>query len=155
MNTTGVPSIQLPQVSLSSRANNTLTTASGEGEICLWLLRTDISTALSQSSSKSWNLKKSKLRSEMSKVIDEGIRQAKIALLFGQYDIDLNVTGTQYTPFGVQGLENYAIDALILAAKTLQYDGENDIAHRLEAGSSAEYIDPLCGYVSPIQCCYI
>lgn len=90
-------------------------------------------------------MSKSALRSEMSKVVDEGIRLATIALQFAKYDIDLETM--EYTPFGVQGLENYALDALIAAAENLQYDGENDIAHRLKAGSSAQYIDPLCAYV--------
>ena len=53
----------------------------------------------------------------------------------------------EYTPFGMQGPENYTLDALIAAAESLQYNGKNDIAHCLEARSSAQYIDPLCTYV--------
>ena len=97
-------------------------------------------------SRKSWKLSKTHLRSEMSSVVDEGIRLAIVALQFRKYDIIMS--DVSYTPFDVQGLEQYALDALISAAESLEYDGENDIAHRLEAGSSPQYIDPLCSCVS-------
>ncbi|KAI1783378.1 hypothetical protein LXA43DRAFT_1047063, partial [Ganoderma leucocontextum] len=112
-----------------------------------WLSRTDISDALSAASGKSWKISKSRLTPQMSSVVDEAIRLATIALQFGKYDIG-DINDIQYTPFGVQGLEQYALDALILAAENLEYDGENDIAHRLEAGSHPEYVDPLCAYVA-------
>ncbi|KAI1782496.1 hypothetical protein LXA43DRAFT_1103932 [Ganoderma leucocontextum] len=139
---------ELPQI--MSSHGRTLSESAGanarDGEKRPWLTRTDISEALTPASGKSWKLSKSRLRSEMSRVLDEGIRLAVIALQVGKYDI--NMDDINYTPFGVQGLEQYALDALISAAESLEYDGENDIAHRLEAGSSPKYIDPLCAYVA-------
>ncbi|OSD02199.1 hypothetical protein PYCCODRAFT_410046 [Trametes coccinea BRFM310] len=38
--------------------------------------------------------------------------------------------------------------ALINAAEEQGYDGQFDVAHRLEAGSELQYINPLCNYVS-------
>ncbi|KAI1782524.1 hypothetical protein LXA43DRAFT_1068653 [Ganoderma leucocontextum] len=138
---------ELPQiVPSSSRRHTAPAHSTKDGEARPWLPRTNISDALSAASGKSWKIGKTGLRSEMSGVVDEGIRLATITLQFGKYDI--NIESMQYTPFGVQGLEQYALDALISAAENLKYDGENDIAHRLEAGSSAEYIDPLCAYVA-------
>ncbi|KAI1782102.1 hypothetical protein LXA43DRAFT_1104765 [Ganoderma leucocontextum] len=140
---------ELPQI-MSSHGRTPLSESAGanarDGEKRPWLTRTDISEALTPASGKSWKLSKSRLRPEMSRVLDEGIRLAVIALQVGKYDI--NMDDVNYTPFGVQGLEQYALDALISAAEALEYDGENDIAHRLEAGSSPEYIDPLCAYVA-------
>ncbi|KAI1782344.1 hypothetical protein LXA43DRAFT_1068902 [Ganoderma leucocontextum] len=138
---------ELPQiVPSSSRRHTAPAHSTKDGEARPWLPCTNISDVLSTASGKSWKIGKTGLRSEMSGVVDEGIRLATIALQFESYDIDTE--SMQYTPFGVQGLEQYALDPLISAAENLKYDGENDITHQLEAGSSTEYIDPLCAYVA-------
>lgn len=138
---------QLPQITPSHGQAPSLSVhrSDRDGEKRPWLTCTDISDAITPASKKSWKLTKSCLRSEMSRMVDQGIRLAIVALQFGKYDIVMR--DVVYTPFEVQGLEQYALDALISAAELLEYDGENDIAHRLEAGSSPKYIDPLCAYV--------
>ncbi|THU78903.1 hypothetical protein K435DRAFT_811157 [Dendrothele bispora CBS 962.96] len=46
------------------------------------------------------------------------------------------------------GLEAISIASLIEAAEELGYDGEGDIAHRMENGDMDKYIKPLKGYVA-------
>lgn len=56
-----------------------------------------------------------------------------------------------YSPMGIGGLEKIAADALIAAAEALKYDGEDDVADRLECEEeNSTYLHPLRNYVGPV-----
>lgn len=54
----------------------------------------------------------------------------------------------KYSPMALGGLEKIAADALVAAADKLKYDGENDIADRLEWEREQDnYLVPMRNYV--------
>lgn len=84
---------------------------------------------------------------ELQKVIHASYEFGKLALVVGNPNGLLEMSNEAVlkmsTPFGTRGLEHIALLALIRAAERNGYDGEFDIAHRLEAGSETLYIEPL------------
>ena len=141
-----------------------------------WLTRTDITSALRQISKKTWEITMSDLNPVMAKVVRTAVEVGAIALQLGPYNLKLadehtknnasngsdsdsqskdewgeRVHVVKYTPFQPHGLNEYGVDALIKAAEILRFDGEYDVAHRLEVGSMALYIRPLSNYVRIIS----
>lgn len=90
--------------------------------------------------------------SDIQKVIHASYEFAKLALVVGDPDAMLAMPNDAVlkmsSPFAVGGLEKIALASLLKAADSCGYDGEYDIAHRLEEGSQHRYIDPLVNYVS-------
>ncbi|KAJ3755561.1 hypothetical protein EV360DRAFT_72770 [Lentinula raphanica] len=63
-------------------------------------------------------------------------------------DLDSNdPANDEYCPLTVTGLKTMSFDALVWAAEQLGFDGEYDIADRLEKGDPTHYVDPLVSYV--------
>jgi hypothetical protein len=88
---------------------------------------------------------------DLRKVIHASYEFGNLTLVIGQPDALLRMSNeailTLSTPFGTHGLEYIARLALIQAAERNGYDGKHDIAHKLEEGSEALYIEPLQDYV--------
>ncbi|KAH9946455.1 hypothetical protein B0H21DRAFT_822759 [Amylocystis lapponica] len=92
-------------------------------------------------------------RPEITAVLCQSFVLGAYQLVFGRYidgDEDPAVIGaatsTVATPMVSGGLERIALEALIKAAESLGFDGEFNIAHRLEDGSADFYIQPLWSY---------
>lgn len=115
-----------------------------------WLARTDISRALKRPSKNTWTVGLNKCRTEIKHVLKGSFEHGMthIAMGNGVCITDPKKTASMVTPFGSQGIDQIALGALIAAAEDLGYDGANDIAHRLEAGSERRYVAPLRSYVS-------
>ncbi|KAK7467675.1 hypothetical protein VKT23_004728 [Stygiomarasmius scandens] len=84
-----------------------------------------------------WSLGISTQPPVMQKVIDGAIQMGKLRML----------TDHQICPLG-EDLKALAMKVLIQTALNLGYDGENDVAHRMEKGDDDLYIKPLQNYVS-------
>jgi len=68
----------------------------------------------------------------------------ELAIKIGKRNILLDAT---YSPVGPQ-LKSIAFAALVAAAERSGYDGQGDIADRLENGDDIQYVKPLTNYVS-------
>ncbi|KAI0825389.1 hypothetical protein BC628DRAFT_1419347 [Trametes gibbosa] len=112
----------------------------------LWMARTDISSGLTRVG-RTCNVNILGIQEPMASILRLAISLAEAHIVFGIPDI-ADRHDPPYTPFELTGLAQFSIDALIMAAEQKGYDGEYDIAHRLEAGSEAEYILPLSNYVT-------
>ncbi|KAF5335923.1 hypothetical protein D9758_018333 [Tetrapyrgos nigripes] len=76
---------------------------------------------------------------EMKRVIESAIKCGKINMLMD----------VKYCPVGTD-IKSIAFAALYDSAKRLGFDGQGDVAHRLEAGDDDRYVKPLVNYVT--QC---
>ncbi|KAH7903175.1 hypothetical protein BJ138DRAFT_1196197, partial [Hygrophoropsis aurantiaca] len=88
---------------------------------------------------------------EMQDVIRGSFNLGMIAIAFGnQADLDISPTAaaTMVTPMSATGMEKISHTALIQSAEAAGYDGENDIAHRLEEGSVSRFIKPVVDYTA-------
>ncbi|KAI0736357.1 hypothetical protein C8Q72DRAFT_879700 [Fomitopsis betulina] len=63
-------------------------------------------------------------------------------------DMDSAAICALITPFKKDGLDGIALKALLEAAELCGYDGDGDVAERLELGSTRDYIKPLVLYAS-------
>ncbi|KAI0822412.1 hypothetical protein BC628DRAFT_1417744 [Trametes gibbosa] len=112
----------------------------------LWMACTDISSGLTRVG-RTCNVNILGIQEPMASILRLAISLAEAHIVFGIPDI-ADRHDPPYTPFELTGLAQFSIDALIMAAEQKGYDGEYNIAHRLEAGSEAEYILPLSNYVT-------
>lgn len=115
----------------------------------MWMARTDISSGLT-ASGRSFTVNLATMQEPMASVVRLAINLAMIHIVFGIPDIP-NKKAPPYTLFDHTGLAQFSIDALIAAAEEKGFQGQYDVAHRLEAGSEVEYILPLCNYVSIVS----
>ncbi len=87
----------------------------------------------------------------MQKVLRRSFKLGPYRMAFGAepvFDPESILLQKMYTPLGALGIEKLSTDALIEAAESYGYDGQYDIAHRLEEGTEDDYIVPLRAYVS-------
>lgn len=90
---------------------------------------------------------------EITAVMHRSFEIGQLMIAFGRDgDSELTVSGvatmtTPMVPGANSGLDRIAHEALIAAAEEHGFDGEFDIAHRLEEGSLRLYIEPLRAYV--------
>jgi hypothetical protein len=92
---------------------------------------------------------------DIQKVIHNSYEFAKLALVVGDPGALLKMSNEEVlkiaSPFGLGGLDEIILAALIKAADLSGYNGEYDIAHCLEEGSRQLYVEPLVNYVSFAQ----
>lgn len=96
-----------------------------------------------------WGININSVASPMSEIVRSAMATGEIQIAFGipQYcDSD----EPPYTIFEDTGPLSFAIDTLLLEAEAKGFDGDSDVAHRLEEGSELEYKTPLCSYVCNI-----
>lgn len=114
-----------------------------------WKPRTNITIHMRSKKTAAIGLKEQ--NSDVRKVIHASYEFGRLALIIGDVqemlDTANNALLRMNTPFGARGLEHIALRALIKAAESNGYDGEFDIAHRLEQGSDCLYTEPLQDYV--------
>lgn len=126
--------------------------ASDDEPAVAWLPHTDITRALKRKSENRFGINIKKCPDEVQEVLRASFDRGMILLAFGDGTVypDIAVLQSEsfVTPFEMQGIERISLDALITAAETLGFDGQYDIADRLETGSEREYIGPLRSYVS-------
>lgn len=78
----------------------------------------------------------------MQGVIERAIKEGKAELL----------TGHKYCPLDSEEVKQLTISSLIRAAEQLGYEGEHDVADRLEHREHDTYVKPLTAYV---WCCFL
>ncbi|KAH7867631.1 uncharacterized protein C8R40DRAFT_1075460 [Lentinula edodes] len=100
--------------------------------------RTTIAVHCKGTSGHTWILSKSGQSTTMQGVIERAIKEGKAELL----------TGHKYCPLDSEEVKQLAISSLIKAAEQLGYEGEHDVADRLEHGEHDTYIKPLTAYVA-------
>ncbi|KAH7876172.1 uncharacterized protein C8R40DRAFT_1169834 [Lentinula edodes] len=103
-----------------------------------WRDRTTIAVHCKGTSGHTWILSKSGQSTTMQGVIERAIKEGKAELL----------TGHKYCPLDSEEVKQLAISSLIKAAEQLGYEGEHDVADRLEHGEHDTYIKPLTAYVA-------
>ncbi len=121
-----------------------------DSDAILWLPRTDISRALKKVTKNTQSVGLNNCRIEMKRVLRTSFELGTVyfAMGYGPVLTDPDEAATMVTPFGTQGIDQISLGALISAAKSLGYDEDYDIAHRLEEGSERHYVAPLRNYVS-------
>ncbi|EJF57440.1 hypothetical protein DICSQDRAFT_173997 [Dichomitus squalens LYAD-421 SS1] len=122
-----------------------------EGD-CNWLQRTDITDALTPSSSNKWTVNLKPMGPELHAIMKLSFTLCQMHFVFRDLN-DPPLTSSEQVPRIVTGFDNagandFALQALVKAATDKGYDGENDIVDRLLYGSPNLYVDPLVGYVS-------
>ncbi|KAI8969458.1 hypothetical protein BD414DRAFT_541115 [Trametes punicea] len=135
---------EAPTISIGKKLTSTCrdnTGSEGTDDVS-WLSRTDITSGFKQLSRNSWTITIGDLAEPMAGVIRRAIQLTELHLVFSIPGHLLSAE-PPYTPFQLDGLAQYSIDALILAAEEMGFNEESDIAHHLEAGSQTRYINPL------------
>ncbi|KAI0823923.1 hypothetical protein BC628DRAFT_489318 [Trametes gibbosa] len=115
-----------------------------------WLPHTDISGALTQPSSNIYSVFLRRCTPAIKNVLHASFDRGKRIIAMGDDIVyaDIKAIETIPTPFGMRGMEQIALRALITAADNLGYDGQHDIADRLEHGSEELYIAPMRYYTA-------
>ncbi|GBE80435.1 hypothetical protein SCP_0301500 [Sparassis crispa] len=86
---------------------------------------------------------------EIRAVMQRSFSVGCLQVVFGReedFTLTSETLGDLITPVATGGVERIALDALITSADMLGYNGENDIAHRLEDGAIDCYVTPLTSY---------
>ncbi|KAI0630882.1 hypothetical protein C8Q77DRAFT_1211794 [Trametes polyzona] len=115
-----------------------------------WLPHTYINTALRALTKNTWGLSLKLCSPEIQRVMREGFERGMAYLALGS-GIPLNHptdAAGMVTPFGLHGMEQISLGALITAADALGYDSEYDIADHLERGNERDYIAPMRSYTA-------
>ncbi|KAI0764278.1 hypothetical protein BD413DRAFT_494772 [Trametes elegans] len=117
-----------------------------------WKPRTTISRGLKPSSASKWEVQIKPVSKEMKAVMRNSFGRAELLIAIGDPDgsqyLDITDIQNLTTPFERAGVENICRAALIASAEQLGYDGELDVAHRLEHGSEKYYITLLTSYTA-------
>lgn len=144
---------QVAQGGSDAEGSETDSNSDSDSDSTPWMARTDISRALKHVSKNTWNVRLNKCRKEVKQVLKASFEHGMTHIAMGDGICitdpgDLEETDAMVTPLGSQGIDQISLGALIGAAEDLGYVWENDIAHRLEAGSERHYVAPLRSYVS-------
>lgn len=119
-----------------------------------WKQRTHLTVYMRSKKTAAMGLKEQ--NPDIQKMIHASYEFGKLALVVGDPEELLKMSDNAVlklsSPFSPHGLEDIAHRALIKAADANGYNGEYDIAHRLEEGSATLYIQPLQDYVSISTC---
>ncbi|KAI0632389.1 hypothetical protein C8Q77DRAFT_1074365 [Trametes polyzona] len=147
---------ELPVITTPSRAMSSApvitsdmkTTPSPTADGIPWLDRTDISSALKQASVNTWTFHiRSCESAEMQRVLHASFERGIKYLALGGVRLKTpNEAENLVTPFGLHGMEQISLGALITSADALGYNAEYDIVQRLQTGSEHKYIAPLRTY---------
>ncbi|KAJ3752865.1 hypothetical protein EV360DRAFT_88335 [Lentinula raphanica] len=118
-----------------------------------WLPRTDIVLKSFTEATHTFKVSKTDQNSSIKQVLAKAITYGVFLILAApdyvfNEDLDPNdPSNDEYCPLTVTGLKTMSFDALIWAAEQLGFDGEYDIADRLEKGDPTHYVDPLVSCV--------
>ncbi|KAJ3897606.1 hypothetical protein F5879DRAFT_1026858 [Lentinula edodes] len=118
-----------------------------------WQARTNIVLNAYTSTTRSYTLKKNLQNDDIKRVISLAIKRGALLLLTvpefkgNSEDVDEGRESSKCC-LTVSGLKALTLEALIWAAEQHGFEGENDLADRLENGDPAKYINPLIKYVS-------
>ncbi|KAJ3807038.1 hypothetical protein F5876DRAFT_68437 [Lentinula aff. lateritia] len=118
-----------------------------------WKARTNIVLNAYTSTTRSYTLKKNLQNDDIKRVISLAIKRGALLLLIipeskgNPKDVDEGRESSMCC-LTVTGLKALTLEALVWAAEQHGFEGENDLADRLENGDPAKYINPLIKYVS-------
>ncbi|THV05938.1 hypothetical protein K435DRAFT_960758 [Dendrothele bispora CBS 962.96] len=127
---TVTPAVQTPP---AINPTSTASAATPTTTLIPWLEHTDLTTS---QRGRTFTTAMSGQTPEMHKVMEQAIKVGKHKMLLDH----------TFCPVG-QELKQIAFAALIAAAEELGFDGEYDIADRLERGDNDRYIKPLVNYI--------
>ena len=116
-------------------------------DIVAWKTRTDIVLTKGGSGTK---LNMGSQNSTMRDVLRESFEIGRRYLAFGipgDEKVMVEEVANLLTPMAPAGLNRLCLRALIAAAEGLGFEGEFDVADRLERGSEKQYISPLVNHV--------
>ncbi|KAJ3752643.1 hypothetical protein EV360DRAFT_88547 [Lentinula raphanica] len=119
-------------------------------DVLPWLPRTDIVLKSFTEATRTFKVSKTDQNSSIKQVLAKAITRGVFLILSAPHYVaskDPDEPNDEYCPLAVTGLKTMSFDALIWAAEELGFDGEHDIADRLEKGDPTHYIDPLVSYV--------
>ncbi|KAJ3898942.1 hypothetical protein F5879DRAFT_1063911 [Lentinula edodes] len=130
-----------------------------------WKARTNIVLNAYTSTTRSYTLKKNLQNDDIKRVISLAIKCGALLLLTlltcrhslvtvpelkgNSEDVDEGRESSKCC-LTVSGLKALTLEALIWAAEQHGFEGENDLADRLENGDPAKYINPLIKYITPL-----
>ncbi|KAJ3805882.1 hypothetical protein F5876DRAFT_69417 [Lentinula aff. lateritia] len=147
------PAIQLPVVVDNTIATTKKPTSDIATKELQWKARTNIVLNAYTSTTRSYTLKKNLQNDDIKCVISLAIKRGALLLLTvpelkgNSEDVDEGRESSKCC-LTVSGLKALTLEALIWAAEQHGFEGENDLADRLENGDPAKYINPLIKYVS-------
>ncbi|KAI0712891.1 hypothetical protein C8Q72DRAFT_892106 [Fomitopsis betulina] len=128
-------------------------TAASEGPVdgasdIEWLPRTEIEVIRGR---RSINMKMTEQNPVMQQVLHCAFKSGDRIIAFGAkdepvLDMDSAAIRALVTPFEKDSLDGIALKALLEAAELGGYDGDGDVAERLELGSTRDYIKPLVSH---------
>ncbi|GAW02626.1 hypothetical protein LENED_004291 [Lentinula edodes] len=118
-----------------------------------WMPRTNIVLNRYTSTTRTFTLGKNSQNDDVKGVISLAIKRGCL-LLFMEPELKEECEEEEYQCnvdaccLTVSGLKKLTLDALVWAAEQRGFEGENDMADRLECGDTAKYVNPLIKYVS-------
>lgn len=139
--------VQMPEIRPSTAASEGPVDGASDIE---WLPRTEIEVIRGR---RSINMKMTEQNPVMQQVLHCAFKSGDRIIAFGAkdepvLDMDSAAIRALVTPFEKDGLDGIALKALLEAAELGGYDGDGDVAERLELGSTRDYIKPLVLYAS-------
>lgn len=117
-----------------------------------WMPRTNIILNRYTSTTRTFTLGKNSQNDDVKGVISLAIKRGCL-LLFMEPELKEECEEEEYQCnvdaccLTVSGLKKLTLDALVWAAEQHGFEGENDMADRLERGDTAKYVNPLIKYV--------
>ncbi|KAH9905101.1 uncharacterized protein B0H18DRAFT_1132188, partial [Fomitopsis serialis] len=120
----------------------------GTSDNMVWMARTEIDVIQGK---RSINMQMKDQNAIMQQVLHRAFEIGDRIIAFGSDDesvlsMDFAALHGIITPFEKDGMDGIALRAMIEAAEQLGYDGDGDIAQRLELGSTRNYIRPLVSH---------